>query len=745
MPDQLLQTFKSATPEDLQSSQVYEQLESLIRAANHPHKASASLTNQALRYGVSSLLSAVQGRVDLSDVDVEKVSGQLQKIVDRTTQQATKVGEQIKDQAEKVGDQLQEQVADQPALPRNIIKADVENYLSGSLPWHLNRLTIQDEFRDIIYDPQADSREVRRQLEALNRSYFEDLLTRRGDLSPGRIQESATLMEEVRQQVLAIVEQADAQEQANNLQTRVENYLRSTDKAQFNEAKIQQELQQLLEDPEAELETLQARFGQFNRDDLVNLLQQRQDLSQYEANQIVNQFETIRDRILNSAQELRNQATAKASEVRQRVEDYLRNTQKEELNPDAIERELKLVFEDPQAGLMALRSRLAQFDRETLVSLLSQRQDLSQEQVNQILDRVESVRDRILQAPRQLADTAKAQYDQTLTAIADYLRSTDLEELNPEGIRRDLTTLLNDPKAGGNALRSRLANVDRDTLVKLLSQRQDLSEAQVNRAIDQVQDTIRDFVRAPRRLVSRAQQQALTFESSLETYLKNTQKEELNPEGIKRDLSLLLSDPRAGVSSVGDRLSHVNRDTLVALLSQRKDITEEEANQIIDQVLSVRDAFAAQFEKLQQRFQSVIDRTTENLSHYLNSLNRPELNYEGIKQDFSKLFDDPQAGADALRNRLGQFDRNTLTAVLGSIPNLSETDADRIISQIETARDGVLHQADYIQHETQRRIKSLQHQAKKQALETQKAAATAAWWLFGTALTSLAASAMRVL
>jgi len=35
------------------------------------------------------------------------------------------------------------------------------------------------------------------------------------------------------------------------------------------------------------------------------------------------------------------------------------------------------------------------------------------------------------------------------------------------------------------------------------------------------------------------------FEANLENYLRNTNKEELNPEGIKRDLQLLLNDPRA--------------------------------------------------------------------------------------------------------------------------------------------------------------------------------------------------------
>jgi len=433
---------------------------------------------------------------------------------------------------------------------------------------------------------------------------------------------------------------------------------------------------------------------------------------------------------------------SEAQELRRKVEEYLRNTQKEELNPEGIERDLKTLFDDPQAGLSALRSRLSQFDRDTLVQLLSQRQDLSEEQVNQVLDQVESIRDSILQAPQKVVGKAKEQYEQTTTAIADYLRKTDLQELDPEGIQRDLQTLLSDPKAGTYALRDRLSQVDRDTLVKLLTQQGNLTEEQVNQAIEQVQTAIRGTIKAPRRLAKRAQKQAIDFETSLENYLRNTHKEELNPDGIKRDLQLLLQHPQSGLENLSDRLSQVDRSTLVALLSQRKDITEEEANRIADRVESTFKSSVEQIQKVQQTVQSAIEGVFGKMRDYLDSLERPELSYEGIQQDFSTLFDDPQAGFEALRHRLGGFDRDTLIAVLSSREDISEADANRIVAQVEGARDRVLNQAERIQQETQRRIKEVRQQAQKQAIEAQKMAADAAWWLFGAALTSLAASAI---
>jgi outer membrane murein-binding lipoprotein Lpp len=110
------------------------------------------------------------------------------------------------------------------------------------------------------------------------------------------------------------------------------------------------------------------------------------------------------------------------------------------------------LLEDPQAGLSALRTRLSQFDRDTLVQLLSQRQDLS-EQVNQVIDQIEAVRDNILQAPQKIAEKAKEQYDKTTTTIAEYLRKTNLEELSPEGIKQDLSNYSMTPKRSRSTTR----------------------------------------------------------------------------------------------------------------------------------------------------------------------------------------------------------------------------------------------------------------------------------------------------
>ncbi len=745
--EQVIKFLSSASPEDLKPEQLGQRLQELVTVGGGNGKQDNGLLKQAIEVGVGSALPAVLKNVDLSNLDIDKVTSQLQKLVGKASNvdvdKITSQLQKLKDQATKQASQLGSTVAQKlPALPNNTVKADVEEYILDSLPWHFNPITIKDEFKEVIYDSNANPGTVRRQLEDLNQEYFTNLLKQRGDLNEAKVTEIAAEMESIRAEVLEMVQQASAQEKSQGLLRKIEEYLRSTGKAELNPEGIERDLTKLLEDPEVGFEELSARFKEFDRDTLVKLLATRKDVSEEEVNNIVSQLESTRDSVLNKANELQEQAKAKASQLRQSVEDYLRNTNLEELNPEGIERDFGKLLEDPQAGLSALRGRFSQFDRQTLVKLLSQRQDLSEEQVNQTIDNLLSVRDRVLQAPQQVADKAKEQYEKTTSTIAEYLRNTNLEELNPEGIQQDLQKLLEDPKAGADALRERLSQVDKETLVKLLSQRGDLSEEQVNRTIDSAQEAINNIVKAPRRLVNRATKGALDFEASLEKYLSNTNKEELNPEGIKRDLQLLLSSPRAGVSSLSERASKFDRSTIVALLSQREDISEEEANRIVEQIESVRNSVVEQFQQIQQKVQSAIDGVFGNIRNYLNSLERPELNYEGIQQDFAKLFDDPQAGFEALRGRLGQFDRDTLVAVLSSRSDISEAQANKIIERIEGTRDSVLHQAERIQEETQKRLNAVKEQAQKQAVETKKAVAGAAWWVFNTAFVSLVASAI---
>jgi uncharacterized protein YfkK (UPF0435 family) len=683
------------------------------------------MMQQTAMTGLNTLIGLVMGRTDLSDLNVNQIIDRLRSASGTVSEQTSKVVSQVK------GD-------NQPSP----IRTDVEQYLLNTYSWQMTPERLDREFREVLYDPAADPNAVINQVSRLNRGMFVELLSSRGVFTPSRIEEIADQLERIRQEVIVAARAEKEREVTTDLRQRIEIYLTLTPKEQLFSNDTLPAFYAILHDADADYETTSLRLAPYSRDTLRQILMQRQDISPDEAEVILNALEATRNQALEESRSLDQQAKERLTTLRDRFANYLSSTGKPELSPEGIKRDLQLLLNDPQTGASALRNRLGHFDRDTVVQLLRQRQDLTDAEANQIVAQVESTWNSAVHAPQTAVDTVKDRTNQTIDTLAQYLRNTNKEALNPEGIQRDLQTLLHDPKEGSIALRQRLSSIDRDTLVRLLSQRQDLSEEQANQIIDQVQNSIAQITRAPRRLALRTQQQVMGFESMLEDYLRNTNKEELNPEGIKRDLQLLLNDPRAGMSQLSDRLSQVDRSTLVALLSQRQDISREEAERIVDQVNSTIMQFLDQIRQVQFRIQSTIDSILDRIRSYLNSLDRPELNYEGIKRDVLQLFDDPQAGFDALRDRLSHFDRGTMLAILGARSDIPDSYANRIVDQIESARMGVLQRAERVQTEAQRRVEAVKYQAQKQLDETRKAAATAAWWLFFTAIVSAVTAAL---
>jgi hypothetical protein len=725
---ELMEYLKSIQPGQAKTDELDAKLNQLMAEMRSQkqvdEKATPSLMQQTLQQGFTALTSLVLGRTDLSELDVQKILNTIISAKDKATEQADKLGLPV------------------PSQPYSTVRVDVENYLLNTYAWQLSREKIAQEFRDVIYDPIANPGTVRQELERLSRNDFVNILQQRGLLTQTEIQRIADQLEEIRKEVLLTVTAAEEREIAQDLQRRVESYLLVTPKSELSAEGIARDFKPILEDSGSDFETLSLRLSQFDRLELREVLLERNDIHPEEAEAILDELAKQFDKVLVESKGLAEQAKYQAETLWLNLESYLRNTGKAELNPDAIRSDLQKLLDDPQAGMSAIQARLSRFDRDTLVKLLSQRQDLSEDQVNDIINQVEHSWHNVRRAPQAVVEKAKEQYDSVTTTISDYLRNTGKDELSPEGIQRDFNKLFENPQEGALALRQRLSQVDRDTLVKLLSQRQDLSEEQVNEIIDSVQSSISNIIGAPRRLATRTQQRVQNFQHYLEEYLRQTGKDELNPEGIKRDLQLLLHDPRVGMESLGDRLSHFDRSTVVALLKLREDLSDEEAARIADSIFSVREQFVEQVRSIQRRIQDVVDGIFARIRYYLNSLDRPELNYDGIKRDVRQLFDDPQAGFESLRDRLSSFNRDTLVAVMSSRDDISQEDANRIIDQVERARNTVLQRAERIQQEAQRRLEEVKHQAQKQAEETRKAAASAAWWLFATAVVSAIFSAL---
>ncbi|HEY9667774.1 MAG TPA: MFS transporter, partial [Coleofasciculaceae cyanobacterium] len=170
---ELVDYLKSAPPMQLVGNDFSQRLGELVdelrqrRQNQQQAQQPAGPVAQALTLGMNSLIGLVMGRTDLSDFDVQKVVGQLKQARDQVSDQTNRIAAQVSGQSQSYSP----------------IRADVENYLLNTPSWQMNRERVQREFRDVLYDVEADPGTVARELEQLHRSDFVDILQQRGLLT----------------------------------------------------------------------------------------------------------------------------------------------------------------------------------------------------------------------------------------------------------------------------------------------------------------------------------------------------------------------------------------------------------------------------------------------------------------------------------------------------------------------------------------------------------------------------------
>ena len=105
-----------------------------------------------------AIKNALLNRVDLSEVELEDIWHTLQSLYHKINSSETL-----------------------PKLPFNTIRNDVETYLWHAPPWYLKCEKGWQEFKEVVYDSQADSVQVRSRLEQIQPEDLLELLQQRDD------------------------------------------------------------------------------------------------------------------------------------------------------------------------------------------------------------------------------------------------------------------------------------------------------------------------------------------------------------------------------------------------------------------------------------------------------------------------------------------------------------------------------------------------------------------------------------
>jgi hypothetical protein len=189
------------------------------------------------------------------------------------------------------------------------------------------------------------------------------------------------------------------------------------------------------------------------------------------------------------------------------------------------------------------------------------------------------------------------------------------------------------------------------------------------------------------------------------------------------------------------------------------------AKNVSDQVVSTADTAAV---AIREELSSAADpaSTRQAIDNYLKKLRLPEADRQEIRDEFEKLVAHPEMKSIVKENHIRNIGRQTFVDLVDSRTDFSKQTINQVVDQFETfwqqiwgqqqqkaADDGLVN---YLKSAQPEDLKSSQltpkleqlieitrkQQAAQQAEAAQKVAETAAWWLFGTAFVSAAASAI---
>lgn len=281
------------------------------------------------------------------------------------------------------------------------LEEQVQAYLQNWQPPQPDLAAIRQEFAQALSDLQEQPIDT----QALDRQALVELVSSRTDFSPQDVQQIVEQLEAVWQEILA----------PTTAVTNLTTFLRTAAPTELTVTELNQRLQQLRSPASEQFNELSD--SRSLRQQLVQTVRQRLDLSDLEVGRILQQLQAW----ISSAATSESELDFAFEPIRADVEAFLLNAHPWQFSSEQLPTEFQVVIYDPEANPIAVYRQLLPLDPEWLRSWLNQREDLTSTQIDQVVDRLETIRQKVLQTLQ--AAIAQEQIHTFVTRMIDHCRT----------------------------------------------------------------------------------------------------------------------------------------------------------------------------------------------------------------------------------------------------------------------------------------------------------------------------------
>jgi len=309
------------------------------------------------------------------------------------------------DTATKVASAVREEIFGN--IDTDDIKKQIQNYINQLKPQKIDPHQIAVEFAKLLDEteikaisshngPFIDSETIVAKLKTsgFTESTAKTIASGLTDAFSKYKQESTTDKDKVSKVTDSAMRMAGVpSEQAEMYRKQIEDYLISTGKDELHPDAIKRDLERLISDPKDAVNSLKNRLSHIDRDTITTIIAKRQDISKEEANGIV-------DKVFSVVSSFTSSASDAKEGIMQKFQNYLSSMKTSD--DDSITSDIQKLFSDPKAGADSLMTRIKSIDRDTLKSMIARRKDISEEDAERIIMRIEGVRDNMLHKVDQM-------------------------------------------------------------------------------------------------------------------------------------------------------------------------------------------------------------------------------------------------------------------------------------------------------------------------------------------------------
>ena len=256
----------------------------------------------------------------------------------------------------------------------------------------------------------------------------------------------------------------------NQINQKIDEYVKRVEESGPDYEQVKKDMINILKDIRIEEKTEKKVGGEIDTEMFIKFASKQPNVSKQDAKKLgkafqdaqkaVEEGDTNEDKAKKVASKLSGKSEQEISGYVQQIEEYLRSTDKEEVDPDAIRDDIEKIIENPKNAQEILSNRAGKIDRSTWVALLEKDQRMNHDRAEKVVSYVEqaidfvakktddakqsaqgaqaSVAEQKDQSRGQADGKAKQLSPQAEGKLKGYFDSLDRPELQYDSLKRDV-------------------------------------------------------------------------------------------------------------------------------------------------------------------------------------------------------------------------------------------------------------------------------------------------------------------